>query len=59
MWMSVVGNLVGGGMIRFSLFSRFIIQDKDEFFTNAQRSAMVHDLLLRAHYSPTKFGKSA
>lgn len=34
----------------------FIIHDKDEFFTNAQRSAMVHDLLLRAHYSSTKFG---
>ena len=41
------------------LISRFIIKDKETFFTNAQRSLLVHELLLRTRYEPEKdkFGK--
>ena len=42
-----------------SIFSRFIIKDQESFFTNAQRSLLVHELLLRTRYEAEKdkFGK--
>ena len=41
-----------------TLCSRFIIKDKDTFFSQAQRSLMVYENLLRARYeeSREKFG---
>ena len=38
---------------------RFIIKDKKTFFTNAQRSLMVYEILMRAPYehSKEKFGQ--
>lgn len=47
---------------------RFIIKDKDTFFTNAQRSKICYEILSRAHFTDDdeeddrhnkKFGKSS
>ena len=55
--------------VRVLLFIfRFIIKDKDTFFTNAQRSKICYEILSRAHFTDDdeeddrhnkKFGKSS
>ena len=36
------------------IFFRFIVKDRDSFFTSAQRSLIVWQVLMRARYSESK-----
>lgn len=49
------GGMIYGNFVPY--IYRFIIKDKDTFFTNAQRSKIVYEILARTWFEHDKKGK--